>query len=520
MLVGGMVVLLISARLAAAMRRRLPQPPPAGTPVDRESIWRPMARWGVAVLAVLTAISVVAVHLFVPLHLLESRISLLPQTGEESGVRAGGDSVTSTDPGKPSNDSPRPKSKPAAESPPTDEEIGKAWPRFRGPDGSGISRYANVPDTWDGPSGKNVLWKTPVPLAGKNSPVVWGNRLFLSGATKTQRQVFCFDTADGRLVWQKDVPVSSGSAKEVKIINDTGYAPSTVATDGRRVFAIFVNGDVAAFEFDGTPAWSRALGSPLNQYGHAASLLVYKNRLMVPFDQGEEDKPKSRLLALDVATGETVWEAARPVAASWTTPIVISHDGKDQIITSAKPWVMAHDPADGKEVWRVKGVSGDVAPSPVAAGGMVFAASDESTPMLAVRLGGQGDVTKTHIAWKGEDYTPDTCSPLATEAFVFVLQSYGTFTCYDAKKGKMLWSHEFEPKENEKIKFAASPSMVGKRVYLSTEAGRTFIVEPSPDKCNIVGEAVLGEPCFASPAFQDGRMYVRGDKHLYCIGNR
>ena len=169
---------------------------------------------------------------------------------------------------------PTPKSQPhAAEPPPSDAEIAKAWPRFRGPGGLGISAYTNVPDAWDAASGKGIVWKTPVPLPGNNSPVVWGKRVFLSGADKHRREVYCFDADSGKLVWRQNVPgTPQSTAKPPEVTDDTGYAAPTTATDGRRVFAIFANGDLAAFDVSGKPAWAKSLGIPENSYGHASSL--------------------------------------------------------------------------------------------------------------------------------------------------------------------------------------------------------------------------------------------------------
>jgi outer membrane protein assembly factor BamB len=173
--------------------------------------------------------------------------------------------------------------------------------------------------------------------------------------------------------------------------------------------------------------------------------------------------------------------------------------------------VIAYNPADGAEIWRVKCLRTDIGPSPVFADGRVFVAND-NCELSAIRADGKGDVTATHVLWKGEDGMPDTCSPLATKDYVLLLASYGTLTCYDAAKGDMLWSEDF------KDDFTASPGLAGNRLYLVGKVGKTYVVELGPQNCKRLGEANLGEECVTSPAFQDGRIYLRGKNHLFCLG--
>jgi len=478
------VTFLLSARAAATLRRRMPSPTAPPGSQDREAAWTRIARWAVAATCAFMVVAAVVLVLSVK--------SPLPENTEEL--------ATSQNP------------PPEVGSSQDDAELAKAWPRFRGPGGLGISAYTNVPDAWDAASGKGILWKTPVPLPGNNSPVVWGKRVFLSGADQRRREVYCFDADSGKLVWRGNVPgTPQNNAKPPEVFPATGFASPTTATDGRRVFAIFANGDLAAFEVAGKSAWAKDLGLPENTYGYASSLTTYNNMLLVQFDQGPVEAPKSKLLAFDSATGKPVWQADRPVPNSWSSPIVVRVGGRDQLIACGDPWVIAYNPADGSEIWRVKCLKIDVAPSPVLANGRLFAASEKSV-LSAIRADGRGDVTATHVLWKGKDGLPDTCSPLATREFVFLLSSFGTLTCYDAVKGGVLWTEEF----NEDC--AASPSLAGNRLYIIARSGKAWVVEPSRDKCRRLGECNLGEECVTSPAFQDGRIYLRGENHIFCIG--
>ena len=509
LLLVAVAVFLLSMRTALTLRRQMPSPTMPLGPQDREAAWTGIARWVVAVLSVLMVGAAVTLALNAKSPLQDDQQEIATPLTSSHDVRPEQNAAALQGTGE-KRLHPEPPS--TAETPPSDAEVAKAWPRFRGPGGLGISAYTNVPDAWDAASGKNIVWKSPVPLPGNNSPVVWGKRVFLSGADKTQREVYCFDADSGKLVWRQTAPSTPQSAaKPPEVTEDTGYAAPTTATDDRRVFAIFANGDLAAFDVSGKPAWAKSLGMPKNSYGYASSLTTHKKLLLVQFDQGAAKDAKSKLLAFDSATGDIVRQVDRPVPNSWSTPIVVRIGDRDEIIASGDPWVIAYSAGDLSEVWRVKCLKTDIGPSPCFADGRVFVANDNSV-LSAIRADGQGDVTATHVLWKGKDGMPDTCSPLATREFVFLLTSSGELTCYDAVKGGVLWTEDFEED------CSASLSLVGSRLYVIARSGKGWIVEPGRDKCRRVGQCNLGEECVTSPAFQDGRIYLRGKNHLFCIG--
>lgn len=389
------------------------------------------------------------------------------------------------------------------------EERLMQWPRFRGPGGAGVSAYTNIPTSWNGKTGENILWKSPVPMSGRNSPVVWKDRIFLTGADPNVRQVYCYDAKSGQLLWKGDVPTVSAAAK-LEIMEDTGYAACTAATDGRRIYAIFPTGDVAAFDFNGRRLWHKNLGVPDSSYGYASSLETYEKLVLVQYDQGDGTEGKSKVIALDGLTGRVAWEAKRTLPNSWATPVVVQVEGKPQLITLADPNMVAYNPATGEEIWRAECLGGDLAPSPIYAGGLVMAIQPYSQ-LVAVKPTGQGDVTKTHVAWKMEEGGPDICSPVSDGTYVYLLESADLLICCRVETGEKIYEQEI------KGDFRASPSLVGDKLYVLDMKGMMRIFQAGLEFKEL-GKCELGEECFASPAFADGRIYIRGAANLYCIG--
>lgn len=470
LLLGGAVILAASLKTAAALRARPPRPGPRQVDAGGMKAGR-RGRWAVGALSVVMAAAAGALPL----------ASRLP---ERDGA--------------------------ALEGPPAEG----VWPRFRGPGGTGVAAYSNYPDTFNGWTGENILWKVPIPLPGKSSPIVWKDRVFVTGADKNRAEVYCLDALTGRRLWNKVVegaaPAPGGQPLEP--MDDTGFAAPTPVTDGKAVYAVFATGNVAAFDLFGNLLWLRKLGIPENEYGHAASLDMHEGLVLVQMDQGIEEDGKSRLYALDGRTGKTVWEAKRPVGSSWASPIVIPTDKGPQVVTCSNPWVIAYDPARGTELWRAKCLEGDGGPSPTFAGGRVLAVQ-ASSMLAAIRPDGRGDVTETHLAWRGEDGLPDIASPVSNGKQVWLLTSGGMLTCYDLPGGAKLWEKDL------KGEFISSPSIVGEKLLLISRTGNVTFLQAGPEFKEL-GSAVVGEKCETCPAFVDGRIYLRGEKNLYCIGRK
>lgn len=390
---------------------------------------------------------------------------------------------------------------------PAPEEIAANWHRFRGPAGAGISAYTNIPDRWNESDGENILWKSPVELPGYNSPIVWDQSIFLSGADADNRQVYCYELNTGELKWTGQVP--TGAPQNVKVMQDTGLAAPTMTTDGRRVYAIFASGDLAAFDFTGRLVWHKFLGVPESAYGYATSLLTYEDRLVVQYDQSTPDENKSRLLIVDSASGTIAREIPRPVANTWTTPIIVPVTDRPLLITCAEPMTIAYDVRDWTEVWRAGGIGADAAASPVYAGGFIFSLSPYEI-LQAIDPTGTGDVTETKIAWTTYEGLPDICSPLSDGKHLWLLQTYGTLTCLDVPAGQVVYQQDLG------TSFQASPSLVGDKIFLIGAEGESIIIAAAGEYKELARNT-LSEGGFASPAFVDGKMILRTKGHIYCI---
>ncbi len=390
----------------------------------------------------------------------------------------------------------------------SDDELRANWPGFRGFDGGGLVTVGSLPANLNGDA---ALWKSPAPAPGFNSPLIFGEHVFLTGGNAQKREVVCLEANTGTLRWRQAVENVAGSPAELpEIPEETGFCAATAATDGRRVYAMFANGDVAALDFTGKQVWARHLATPKNMYGHATSLRTWRDRVIVQLDQGEPEDRLSKLFALDGRTGATVWEKPRSVGASWATPIVVEATGKTQVITLAVPWVMAYDAASGAELWRAEMLEGEVTPSPVVAGGLLFVVSP-SHKIVALRLNGSGDVTKTHVAWTIEEGAPDVTSPVSNGELVVTVSSGGFLTCFDAKDGKKVWEHDLE------METQASPAIVANRMILLGTKGDVVVCEAGREFKEL-SRTKLDDAFFASPAFANGRVYLRGNKNMWCFG--
>ncbi|MCL2744903.1 MAG: PQQ-like beta-propeller repeat protein [Planctomycetaceae bacterium] len=423
-------------------------------------------------------------------------------------------------------------------------EAKENWAAFRSFDGSGTVRSKDggnrPPLEWDSTADKNIVWKTEIALPGKSSPVVWktekGTRIFLTGADEEKRQIYCFDGENGTQLWAVDVPPLPESSGKVSVSEDTGFAAPTMVTNGQAAAAMFANGDVVAVDFDGKILWHKPLGIPDSSYGFSASPALYYDKIIVQYDFGKSSEEKSKLYCFDLKTGSTIWETPREFGNSWSSPVVCTVAGKEQVITCAEPFVVSYNPETGKEIWRAKCLSGDIGPSPVFYGNNVFV-TNQSPQTSAIDASGEGDVTATNILWRGNNALSDTASPIAAERHLYTFDSHGYLTAYDPTKineknrRAAFWELEIGGGE---AAFYSSPVLVGERLYMfdmTEDNPRSFVIDLSKAEIDDNGELTekareemiaatnpMSEPCVASPAIVGSRIYIRGSNTLFCIG--
>lgn len=481
LLIGGVIVLLISLKLASRWTPKLPQPPESK---PSEQYWAGLAhtREILGFAGVLLVGAALLAAYLTPLDL--PRLPETPVAAQAAPAAAQEAALASF---------------------PDWAALQLQWPSFRGPGGFGVAHFTTAPADWDGASGKNIRWKVAPPLPGSNSPVVWNDHLFLSGATAETREVYCYDTESGALRWKQTLPKFQGTPeKPPKISEDTGYAPSSMVVHGALAYAIFVNGDLVCYDFSGNMKWGKNLGVPDNHYGHASSLIAWDNLLLIQYDQ----KTDPKLIALDAVSGEEAWVAKRK-KISWASPICVPMASGAQVILASEQDVDAYGPKKGNLLWSVKCLDGEVAPSPAYSAGYVFVANEYATA-TAIRLETIGNETKASAAWEWDQSLPDVSSPVGSEKYFYVATSRGEVACLDIATGEEKWLHEFDEG------FYSSPIVVGDRLYVIDRAGAMQIIKNAPE-FELLGSPALGEAANATPAYLDKRIYLRTEKNLFCI---
>ncbi len=388
------------------------------------------------------------------------------------------------------------------------------WPRFRGPNGTGVAADKGVPVKW---GAGDVLWKVELPGVGHSSPVVWGDRLFLqtSGAKGDGRALVCLDASTGKQLWSRAAP---GATARKHPFNS--LASSTPATDGERVYVVFWDGrdvSLSACDLKGEPLWKRDLGRYISQHGPGMSPVIHAGKVFVNNDQDGS----AALLAFDARTGEPAWKAQRKAfRACYSTPIVRQKaGGGDELVVASTAGLTAYDPQTGAENWAYEwtftGMPLRTVGSPLEAAGLIFVASGDGSGarhFIAVEPPAKSG-ERPKLAWSSVDRSfPYVPTLVARDGYIYLIDDNGRFLCHDARTGDEAWKTP-----PMRIRFFASPVLIDGKVYAPSEKGDVYVFEASP-KYQLLAKNSLGEEVFASPAVANGRLYVRGKQHLFCIG--
>ena len=424
------------------------------------------------------------------------------------------------------------------------------WAGFRGPSASGVADGQRLPDSWNVTTGQNVAWKVAVPGLAHSSPIIWGDRLFVTSAISSRSDVtfkpglygegtasedrtsqrwvvMALDRRTGSTIWQR--AAYEGVPREKRHIKAT-YANATPATDGRHVVAFFGSQGLYAFDMDGKQLWKKDLGVlntgaydlPEYEWGTASSPIIYKNLVIVQCDTQEE----SFLLAADVKTGRTVWKTGRKELPSWGTPTIVTpnNGGAAELVTNASNFIRGYNPDTGEELWRLGGSSKITAPTPVFADGLIVVASGRAPerPIFAIRPGGRGDITpaspqaQDRVAWSKTGRGSYMPTPLIYNKALYVLTNQGLLDAYDLQSGAEIFRQRV-PHQGSGV--SASPVASDGRIFLSSEDGDVFVIR-SGAEFGVIATNPMGEPLMATPALAGGQMYVRGERHLFAVGTK
>jgi outer membrane protein assembly factor BamB len=424
-----------------------------------------------------------------------------------------------------------------------------SWPSFRGHQASGIAEPQNLPDRWDGKTGENILWRTPIPGLAHSSPVVWGNRIFVTSACSSDPKatfrpglygdgdaskdrshhrwmIYALDKRTGKVLWERIA--HQGVPAEKRHIKST-YANSTPATDGRIVVAWFGSQGVHAYDVNGQFLWKVDLGRldlgaydiPTYEWGPASSPIIWNKLVILQCDTQKD----SFILALDADTGKTVWKTDRNELPSWGTPTVAMTSAGPVLVTNASNYIRGYDPRTGKELWRLGGSSKITAPTPVFSDDMFTVVSGRAPerPIFVVKAGARGELTLPEgksnseaIAWSRTGRGSYMPSPLIYNGILYVLANNGLLDAYNFRNGEEVYRQRLPVVGSG---FSASPVAADGKLYLSNEDGEMLVIAAGQKFAHIATNS-MGEMLMASPALSDGVMYVRSSASLFAIGRK
>lgn len=433
------------------------------------------------------------------------------------------------------------------------QATGENWPQWRGPYQTGVSDAENLPTTWSGT--ENIVWKTALPAWSGGTPIVWGDKIFLTSPTQGTGEVttqppeprrgrrgrrggrgggrspggdelllLCISRTGGDIVWQRELDTGNQLHRKG---NDSSPSP---VTDGKHVWVVTGTGAVAAFDMEGKEAWKRNLQDDYGKFGlnwgYASSPLLYDRMLIIEVLHGYRTDDPSYIVAFDASSGREMWRQERSTDAfaespdAYTTPALLEHNGTTQIVISGGDYVTGHNPETGKEIWRSGGLNPHqegnyrVVGSPLVVEGIIYAPTRKH-PLLALRAGGTGDITDSHLLWKWEGAgAPDVPTPVCDGTHFYMVDDRGLATCLNAKTGEVVWG----PERTAQGTVSASPILADGKLYITNEYGITTVIAAGPAFKILATNELDGSYTLSSPAVSGSNLFIRTGTHLYCIG--
>jgi outer membrane protein assembly factor BamB len=427
------------------------------------------------------------------------------------------------------------------------------WPHWRGPYHNGVSDAKNLPMKWS--LTENIVWKKPLPSWSAATPIIWGDRIFITSPSKPELKpeppaqeqpeqqqqrrrrrpgldpggpklfLFCISKKDGQILWRRELDDKNQIHRKQ---NDATPSP---VTDGKHVWAVTGTGKVIAFDMDGKQIWKKDLQQDYGPFGHnwgyGCSPLLHEDSLIVEVLHGMRTDDPSYIVSFNAKTGKVQWRQERPTDAqrespdAYTTPVLLRHKGKTQIVISGADYVTGHDFKTGKEIWRAAGLNPlkrpnyRVVPTPIIVDGLIYAPTRKK-PLIVLRVGGEGDITESHLAWKYEGSgAPDVPSPISDGKYFYMVDDRGLVTCLDAKTGTLIWG----PETTTEGIVSASPVLSEGKLYILNEKGVTSVVSVGTEFKLLATNELDGTYTLASPAVSGSQLFIRTSTHLYCIGS-
>ena len=393
------------------------------------------------------------------------------------------------------------------------------WPQWRGPNLNGVSNEKNLPLNWT--TDENVAWKLPLPSWSGSTPVVWNDRVFLNVADGDNLYLWCVDRTKGAVVWKKLL-----GGGNVKMRKQNMSSPSPV-TDGKSVYVMTGTGVLKGFDFSGTELWSRDIQKDYGDFGlnwgYASSPLLFEDALYLQVLHGMKTDDPSYVLRIEKKTGKTLWRVERPTTAihespdSYTTPALLRNGKMVELVITGGDCVTGHDLATGKELWRANGLNPDNNPSyrivasPVVFDDIIYAPT-RVKPLLALRAGGRGDITTSHLLWSTAN-GPDVPTPVSDGKYLYIVNDRGIIWCLDGKTGQEIYG----PQRIKTGTYSSSPVLADGKIYVTNEDGFTTVGKAGP-KFDVLAENALNDYCLSSPAISNGQIFMRTAQNLYCLG--